>query len=448
MITWMQRHKKWLIVTIWISTIAFVGAGFVGWGSYDYGKSNSTVAVVGDTEIPLTDLQNEYSSLYSQYQQMFGASFNKELAQQLKLEDAALQRVIQKTLLLNYASDLGLMVTDKEVAKELVKINSFFKDGKFDKHTYVTVLKQNRRTATEFEAQLKQDLLVQKIQNIFNLPLSKNEIKNISKLFYSQDKVSISILSSTNISIKPTSAELKSFWEKNKSNYKSAIGYSLEYTNIENIENKTKKDMKKVALRLYLKLKRDEIKFVNSKTIYANSTFLSKENFDKLTEAKEGNTLKPLYEKGKYIIAKFVKKLEPQILPYSQVIDQVKVAFIEESKNKILEERTNKLISNFKGKDIGYLSRDSKPNINNLNSEEVAQLINKIFTSTSKIDSIKLLDKVVVYKITDSKFLSYNNKNDEVIVSNVENIKNNLISATLLDKLKNRYEVKSFMGNN
>ncbi len=32
MITWMQRHKKWLVITIWISTIAFVGAGFVGWG--------------------------------------------------------------------------------------------------------------------------------------------------------------------------------------------------------------------------------------------------------------------------------------------------------------------------------------------------------------------------------------------------------------------------------
>ncbi|MDC0933875.1 SurA N-terminal domain-containing protein, partial [Arcobacteraceae bacterium] len=72
MIEWMQKHKKWLIVTIWISTIAFVGAGFVGWGSYDYEKSTSTVAIVGEKEVPLKDLQNEYSSLYSQYQQMLG----------------------------------------------------------------------------------------------------------------------------------------------------------------------------------------------------------------------------------------------------------------------------------------------------------------------------------------------------------------------------------------
>ena len=99
MITWMQKHKKWLIVTIWISTIAFVGAGFVGWGSYDYGKSNSTVAIVGDTEIPMNDLQNEYSAIYNQYQQILGKSFNQELAKQLKIEDMALERVIQKILL-------------------------------------------------------------------------------------------------------------------------------------------------------------------------------------------------------------------------------------------------------------------------------------------------------------------------------------------------------------
>ena len=71
MITWMQRHKKWLVVTLWISVFAFVGAGFVGWGSYDYSKSNSTVAKVGLREVSLNDVQNEYSSLYNQYQSIY-----------------------------------------------------------------------------------------------------------------------------------------------------------------------------------------------------------------------------------------------------------------------------------------------------------------------------------------------------------------------------------------
>jgi hypothetical protein len=49
MIEWMQRHKKWLVITIWISTIAFIGAGFVGWGAYDFGKTEGTVIYIHNT---------------------------------------------------------------------------------------------------------------------------------------------------------------------------------------------------------------------------------------------------------------------------------------------------------------------------------------------------------------------------------------------------------------
>jgi peptidyl-prolyl cis-trans isomerase D len=51
MISWMQKHNKYLIVTIWIATIAFIGAGFVGWGSYSYGSKVSAIAQVGDVDI-------------------------------------------------------------------------------------------------------------------------------------------------------------------------------------------------------------------------------------------------------------------------------------------------------------------------------------------------------------------------------------------------------------
>ena len=48
MIEWMQKHKKSLIPTIWISTIAFVGAGFVGWGAYDMNANRAgSIARVG-----------------------------------------------------------------------------------------------------------------------------------------------------------------------------------------------------------------------------------------------------------------------------------------------------------------------------------------------------------------------------------------------------------------
>src|SRR5574344_2707017 len=132
MITWMQKHKKWLVITIWISTIAFVGAGFVGWGSYSYGSKGGVVAKVGDKEVSVEEYQQEYSNLYNEYSKMYGPMFSKELASQLKLEDIAFKKLLEKNLIMAYGDSLGLVATDEEVAKELIKYEVFQKDGKFE----------------------------------------------------------------------------------------------------------------------------------------------------------------------------------------------------------------------------------------------------------------------------------------------------------------------------
>ncbi len=446
MITWMQKHKKWLIVTIWISTIAFVGAGFVGWGSYDYGKSNSTVAIVGDQEIPLADLQNEYSSLYSQYQQMFGESFNKELAKQLKLEEAALQRVINKHLFINYATDMGLMVTDEEIAKEIIKIPSFQKDGKFDKNTYLSVLKQNRRSASEFEAILKQDLLTQKIQNILNVSLTTNEIQNISKLMYIQDKVSIAIIDSKNIKIDTKESLIKNYWSQNKDNYKSDNGYKISYTKIDTVDIKTKKEMKKIALKKYLKLKKGTEKFITTTVIYDSSTIFSPNNIIKIKNMKKDETLKPIYDNNNYYIVKLLGNVSPEPLEYNDIASIAKNDFINFEKDKILKVKIDNLVKDFIGKDIGYINRDNLPKIQGFTNDEISKLVEKILSSTSKIDFITLNNKTIVFNITDSKFGNYDKKGDNDIVSTIGSLKTNLLSSSLLNELKNKYEVTTFMG--
>ncbi|MEA3288902.1 MAG: SurA N-terminal domain-containing protein [Campylobacterota bacterium] len=448
MITWMQRHKKWLIVTIWVSTIAFVGAGFVGWGSYDYGKSNSTVAIVNGQEVPMTDLQNEYSALYSQYQQMFGSSFNQELAQKLNLEDAAMQKVIQKHLMLNFATEIGLVTTDEEVAKQLIEITAFQKDGKFDKNTYMSVLKQNRRSTAEFEAQLKQDLLIQKVQNIFNAKLEKNEIKNISELIFMEDKVEVAVVSSEDIKINSKASDIKAHWEKTKENYKSEDGYKISFTKIDNIEGKDKKQMKKVALREYIDLKKSKADFKEEKTIYANSNFVSQEDFTKVKTSDVGTVLKPIYKDGTYHIIKLVSKINPQTLPFETVKASVKASYIAELKNSKLQEKADKLIKNFKGVSLGYIKKDSKPSIKGLTEEENANVVRDIFNSISKISQSNLGNKIVVFKIIDSKLAAYDPVNDQIINSSIEQLKNNEINSGLISQLKNKYEIKTFIGKN
>jgi len=447
MITWMQKHKKWLIVTIWISTIAFVGAGFVGWGSYDYGKSDSTIAIVGKKEVPLNDLQMEYSNLYSQYQQILGKEFNQELAKQFKLEDMALQRVIQKYLILNYAEELGLIATDKDIGFELVKINAFFKDGEFDKNTYLSVLKQNKRTASEFEAQLKQDIVINKVKNLFQTQLEENEIKNISSLIYSEDEVSLKILSDSDIKIKISKDALTKYWSENKENYKSESGFEISYNKIANIKNNTKKEMKKVALKTYLELKKEKIVFQNTKTIYATSNFFNKDDFEEITKSKENTVLKPFYKDNNYYVVKLNKKVAPQILAYDTIKAQVKSDYIKFSKTKVMNEKAEELKSNFTGKNLGYINKKNVPKIEGLTSQEKEEFVKSLFSATQSINTLNLGSKMLVYKITNSRLTEHDKSDDEMINSTIGNLKASSLSSSFLAKLAIKYEVKSFMGN-
>ncbi len=95
MITWMQRHRKYLVITIWISTFAFIGAGFVGWGQYSYGDKAGAVAKVGDISVSQREWQQAYSRLYGQYNQVFQGNFDEKQAESFGLKQQALRQVIE-----------------------------------------------------------------------------------------------------------------------------------------------------------------------------------------------------------------------------------------------------------------------------------------------------------------------------------------------------------------
>ena len=81
----MQKHNKYLIVTIWVATIAFIGAGFVGWGSYQYGSKASAIGKVGDIEITQEKFDMTYQNLYNRYNDIFKGKFDEAKAKEMGL---------------------------------------------------------------------------------------------------------------------------------------------------------------------------------------------------------------------------------------------------------------------------------------------------------------------------------------------------------------------------
>ena len=484
MITWMQRHKKWLVITIWISTIAFVGAGFVGWGSYDYGKKAGAVAIVGDRKVSVEEYNQEYSNIYEQYAKMFGSMFNKEFAEQLKLKDIALKQVLEKNLILSYADSLGLDVTNEDIAKELVKYNVFLKDGKFDKDTYVKVLAQNKLTPKVFEDSLKRGLLLQKVQLFFNLNPNGVEVENLNRLLFVEDDISIKILNSNDIKIDVKNDELKKYWEENKNSYKSEVSYDLETKEIPMISaNSTQEDLKAQydkfktdykfedgriksfdeakeqiikdldekftkteALKVYLKIKKDEEKLGN-KVAYVESKlpFLDEDN-TKITGSKDGEIIKPFVYDNKYLIVKLVKKNQSSSLPFEQAQPLVLKDYEKLMKDKKLDELATTQLKDFTGVNISGVTRETANKISGLAQKEAIKFLNELFSSTSKEGMVKLDDKVVLYRINSSKLGEYNKSKDDIVRSNLAQLQEEELMINLIKKLENSFKIQSLIN--
>lgn len=481
MITWMQRHKKWLVITIWISTIAFVGAGFVGWGSYDYGSKGGVVAEVGNKEVTVEEYQQEYSNIYNEYSKMFGPMFSKELAEQLKLKDVAFKRVLEKNLIMAYGDSLGFTVTNEEVAKELLKYEVFQKDGKFDKNLYIQVLNQNKMTPKDFEESLKNSILLQKTQKLFALNSSEKEIENLSKLLFIQDDITIKILSLNDIQVQINQDELKSFHEANKNKYLSEISYDLEIKTIPLIPSNSTEDeikaqydkfksdyrfedgriktfeeakqqviadldekfTKKEALNIYLKLKKDEEKFDKIENFVESKLPFLAENIEKINEVKNGEIIKPFFENKNYYIVKLTNKKPSVILGFEEAKDRVTLDFQKELKSKKLDEMANNNINGFIGDNINGVTRESISKIPALEQQEAANFLNQIFSATKKEGVIRLENKAVLYRINNSNMAAYDKTKDELVKNAVMQVQESDLVNSLLKKLETIYPIKT-----
>ncbi len=481
MISWMQRHKKWLVITIWISTIAFVGAGFVGWGSYEYGKQGGVVAVVGDREVSVEEYQEEYSSLYEQYARLFGDSFNQEMADKLNLKDVAYKQVLQKNLILSYGDSLGLKVTNEDIAKELVKYQAFLTNGKFDKETYIKVLSQNRTTPAKFEESLQRGILLTKIQKLFDVKANEKEIENLSKLLFLEDDISMKILTLNDISVQTNEDDIKKYWEANKNAYMSEVKYqvmsldmpllssnaneeeiksyydkfrldfkkedgkikSFEEAKTDIIEKLDEKHTKKEALKKYLKIKKGDEQLKDVATFTASTMPYSVQNNELIINSKVGSLNKPFFENNTFVITQLVKVEKAKPLAYEDAKEMAKKDYIYVTKQKKLEQTAQEQVSSFNGVSIKGVTRESIDKITLLEAQEAAQFLNQLFSATKKEGFIKLNDKVVLYKINNSKFGSYDKTRNGAVESTLTQLQSQELMTNLIKRLENSYEIQS-----
>jgi len=185
----MRKNVKSWIVKLAFFVIILVFS-FWGVGSMTAKKRN-VVATVNGSAITAKSFSEAYDRLLQRYQQQYKDQFSSEMAAQLKLKQQALNSMIDRQLMLDYGHKFKLAVSDEELQTSISKMAAFQNNGSFDARLYRQLLSYNHLTPVDFEASLRDDLLLDKLRQLFSS--GAKVVSQEVERFYSQQKEKISL---------------------------------------------------------------------------------------------------------------------------------------------------------------------------------------------------------------------------------------------------------------
>ncbi len=487
MISWMQKHNKYLVWTIWVATIAFIGAGFVGWGSYSFGSKAGNVAKVGDIEIKQTKLNMVYSNIYNQYNQAMQGTLDDKKAQEMGLVKQAFTRLATQAKILNFAKDLGIIVSDAEVAQKLQTLRIFQKDGIFNREIYEGYLRSQKLRANSFEETLREDLILEKTFSLLTVGTLPLEEEAIAAAMNVSDKLAYKVLTNDDLNFVLDEAKVKAYWEMNKENFLTPQMYELSivwtqtnetavsedeikahynansfnYTDeagkqlpFEEAKVLAAKDLrikktKKAAQKAYIEFKKGSFDNSEKITLQMGDAKLTEEIWSKLKEKSVGDILKPKVVSDTYATVKIENIVLPKVKTYEEAKEQVTVLYENQAKKEALLTLAESTLKNFDQNDSiisDFVKLEENVNLKPLNTQESLQFLQKLFTSSKEKGIISVFDKVIVYNILEQKLLPMDMNQTDFVKQTANELKQSTFESNLIKMLDKIYPTEVYMG--
>lgn len=198
------------------------------WGIQNYlgGGKEIPVVSVGDKDFYQRDVQQAYQQFA---QNLAGMKFDEET-----LKKQALQKLIRDEVLLQYAQDENLLVSD-ETAREFIQgLEYFQKDGKFDKTQYQTLLGSQGMSSAEFVNRIKKALVMEQFQRavIDTSFVTSTEIDNFFKLQNQTRDIEYLTLPLVKSTEQPSEDDISSYYQQHQDAYQTEEQASVEYVEL------------------------------------------------------------------------------------------------------------------------------------------------------------------------------------------------------------------------
>lgn len=228
-----DNSQGWIAKTI-VALIVILMA-FTGFEAILQSTSNSrNAAEVNGEEISLDSLNASVEMQRRQLIQQFGRDFDASLLDDNLLRKAALDNLIDRTLLLQGARQAGMDVSDASLDQLILQSPAFQIDGKFNAGRFDQVLQQQGLNRLQFRERLRQDVLVSQLQ----AALAASSFVTDAELqaFVSLDKQTREFASQTieaDLSaVELTDEELKTYYDSHAERFMSQEQVVIEYVEL------------------------------------------------------------------------------------------------------------------------------------------------------------------------------------------------------------------------
>jgi peptidyl-prolyl cis-trans isomerase D len=239
-----------------------------GFGSTDFFGSSQPgrgiVATVGGSDVTAVEVQR-------QAKQMVRQQFRNNAQASMLLPffaSQAAEQLIQRQAVITEAQRMGLHATDEDVRDELqhgVYAATFFPNGNFiGQAAYEELLQRNDLTVPEFEQNVKENVLIEKLRNLVSgsAIVTDADVREQFEKENTKVKFDYAVLRKDDIekTIHPADAELKAYYDQHKAAYANSIPEKrkVEYVVIDEAKVQNSITVTQQDLQAYYDQHRDE----------------------------------------------------------------------------------------------------------------------------------------------------------------------------------------------
>ncbi|EPS8670797.1 peptidylprolyl isomerase [Klebsiella pneumoniae] len=216
-----------------IIIVSFILTGVSG---YLIGGGKNYAAKVNGQEIGRGQFENAVASERNRMQQQLGDQFSELAANEnymKTMRQQVLNRLIDESLLDQYARELGLSISDEQVKQAIFQTQAFQTNGKFDNQRFSGIVAQMGMTTDQYAQALRNQLTTQQLINAiagtdFMLP---GESDQLAALVSQQRVVREATINVNALAAKQTASdeEINAFWQQNQARFMAPEQFSVSY---------------------------------------------------------------------------------------------------------------------------------------------------------------------------------------------------------------------------